>query len=193
MKNPYILSAVIAVLIFAGCGKENVETHPTELGRIDAQFGRNSYYLINELSRKVIQTLPYKNQEYAFKIELETFGNNGFNDFYFFQKLDVNLKDIAKGQVYHFDGTSTSHSREKLGGIHFEYHETIGDRNLKKVYYPLLGKSNVWIRIDNIKYENFATPAVEGEIKGYLYNKEDVQDSLLIDVKFLTEPLRSSI
>jgi hypothetical protein len=189
MKTTYILLCSISLFI-VGCRKNNDNIQPIEFGKIDAQFGRDSYWLLNDRFRKVIHTNPYYGKDYGFYIELNNFGNNGFTDYRVFHRLDVNLADIAEGKVYRFDVVSPSTERKPKDKISYEYIETIGDKSIHKFYRPAIGKSNVSLTLERIKGSDYRTPAIEGHLEGYLYNIADAQDSVLISARFLTEALK---
>ncbi|KGE15850.1 hypothetical protein [Sphingobacterium deserti] len=190
MKTIYILLSVFTLYIMSGCRKNNMEIPPVEFGKIDAQFGRDSYWLINDRFRKVINTQVYDGKNYEFYIELNNFGNNGFQDYRVFHRLDVNLTDIVQGKIYQFNATNSSSDRQRKSEISYEYIEAIGDKSIHKFYRPAIGRSNVSLTLDGIRGIDYRTPAIEGYLSGYLYNIADRQDSVLITVRFLTEALR---
>ncbi|KGE15852.1 DUF5025 domain-containing protein [Sphingobacterium deserti] len=190
MKTLYILLCSFSLSIMEGCSKNNVEIPPVEFGKIDARFGRHGYTLMNDHSRKVINTLTYDGKNYRFYIELNNFGNNGFQDYRVFHRLEVDLEDIVAGKVYSFDATNSSTERQQKNRISYEYIEAIGDRFDHKFYRPAIGKRNLSLTIESIKSNNYRTPAIDGGFEGYLFNVADVRDSVLISARFLTEAVR---
>jgi len=190
MKTLYILLCSFSLFIMGACSKNNVEIPPAEFGKIDARFGRHGYTLINDHFRKVINTRVYDGKKYGFYIELNNFGNNGFQDYRVFHRLEVDLEDIVAGKVYSFDTTNSSTERQQKNRISYEYIEAIGDRFDHKFYRPAVGKSNVSLTLDGVKRSDYRTPAIEGYLSGYLYNIADVRDSVLISAQFLTEAVK---
>ena len=71
--------------------------------------------------------------------------------------------------------------------ISLDWFEQWGDKKTTNLYTTLKDKQSIQADIVSVDYMELKVPSLEVKIKGYLYNSENREDSVLINATFVTQ------
>jgi hypothetical protein len=106
-----------------------------------------------------------------------------------FYRFDVNFANLIKGSY-----TVTNPEKNRQPGkpwVYYAYSSYPLNSNIvteQKKYEALSSEDPLVLYVDNIQADRQTNvPVVSGRMKGYLHNIDDLQDSVFIDVKFVSK------
>ncbi|MGJ1323965.1 DUF5025 domain-containing protein [Sphingobacterium faecium] len=185
MKKNIIVAGFMMIGLLS-CSKDHVEVKPYIPGTFRGEIGRHGFYLENDKSRKVIKTLDGDAQSIKFEFELD----NSFDQFIIYNQLIVNLKDMKAETTYKRFLPYVGDNGVNENWITLITKDgNIGNENAK-IYSTLQDRETFNVQIEKISELQSKVPAVQGSMKGYLFNVKNHKDSILVQASFLTEPFQ---
>jgi len=187
-KEIILLLCFINVLLFA-CSKEETPNLPEiEPGRFKGSIGRHGYDLINDKSNERTSTTHFDGENFQFQFNSNsspTIINGSIYEVN--QILKVNLIDPLNNPSFLFFETYKGVKNYIENWITVDWFEQRGDKKNKNFYTTIKEKQSVEAEILSVKYRELKIPSLEVKIKGYLYNIENREDSILIDAAITTQ------
>lgn len=187
-KEIILLLCFINVLLFA-CSKEETPNLPEiEPGRFKGSIGRHGYDLINDKSNERTSTTHFDGENFQFQFNSNsspTIINGSIYEVN--QILKVNLIDPLNNPSFLFFETYKGAKNYIENWITVDWFEQRGDKKNKNFYTTIKEKQSVEAEILSVKYRDLKIPSLEVKIKGYLYNIENREDSILIDAAITTQ------
>lgn len=159
-----------------GCEK-NQEPQPIVYkGRFQGDIGKGTFDEENTPYK-----MPVKSKlGDGFELDVTIDGGNGEHrpgKYTYFHKMNLYLSEIKEGKTYNsFNGNLVNDKIVLLT------HEETASIVLDKKYLAPKNKKSI-----NISITNIDGTSVQGSINGFLYNELDLQDSISIDAKFVTD------
>src|SRR5690554_6206574 len=184
-KEIILLLCFISVLLFACSKKETPNLLEIEPGRFKGSIGQHGYDLINDKFNERTSTTHFdgKNLQFQFNSDFSPSIIDG-SVFDINQILTVNLVGPLSTPSFLFFETYKGSKNYIENWITVDWFEQRGDKKTKNLYTTVKGKQTLEAGILSVKYKDLRIPSLEVKIKGYLYNIENREDSILIDAAF---------
>ena len=190
MKKEIILQLFfISVLLFA-CSKEETPNLPQiEYGRFRGDIGRYFYDLINDKLNERTSTTHFDGKNFQFQFNSDSSSPSiiGGSIYEVNQILTVNLVEPLNTPSFLFFETYKGSKNYIENWITVDSFEQRGDKKTEKFYTTVKEKQSINVDILSVTYKELKTPSLKGRIKGYLYNVENKEDSILINATFTTQ------
>lgn len=187
-KEIILLLCFISVLLFA-CSKEKTSNlSEIEPGRFKGSIGRHGYDLINDKFNERTSTTHFDGENFQFQFNSDS--SPSIIDGSIFdvdQILTVTLVDPLNTPSFLFFETYKGSKNYIENWITVDWFEQWGDQKTENFYTTVKEKQSVEAEILSVKYKELKIPSLEVKIKGYLYNIENREDSILIDAAFTTQ------
>ena len=187
-KTMFITIQVLIVTLLLSCSK-NENPNPEEVahGKFWGEIGSDGYNLINDKSNPRMQTTHFDGKNYQFKFAVYDSSNSFGSVFKSDTELTVNLTDALNSKSYATFETYADIKDYSKDWIHLYYYKLRGNVEDKRVYTTLKEKHSIDVNISSIEYRDLKVPSIEGNMKGYLYNVENPNDSIYIKADFITQ------
>ena len=188
-KEIILLLCFIVVLLFA-CSKEETPNLPEiESGIFNGEIGRVGYYNIsNDKLNKRITTTYFDGKAYQsqFNGDVSPTIIDG-NIYELNQTLTINLEDPLNVSSFLLFETYKGASNYRENWISVDQYEQWDDKETTSFYTTVKEKQSIKAEILSVNYRELRVPSLKVKIKGYLYDIDNRQDSILIDATFTTQ------
>lgn len=183
-----LLLCIISVLSFS-CSKEETPNLPEiEPGRFKGSIGRHGYDLINDKFNERTSTTYFDGKNFQIQFNSDTSPSviDG-SIFEVNQILTVNLVDPLNTSSFPFFETYKGAKIYNENWISVDWYEKWGDKETENFYTTIKEKQSIEAEILSVNYRELKVPSFEVKIKGYLYNTENREDSIMIDAAITTQ------
>lgn len=188
MKN--FLLILLTVFFFIGCSNKN-DNNPEEID--DTYFFGVISWITYDLkngnmpNQKFIKTIlekPIYRFEFDYTAKLPPSEKPVMEQ----TILTVDIESLDNGKTYKISHGITEDDNFRSGITYRGYRQEAANSSIEeKVYTPVINKKPIVVTIDKIDMgKDNVTKTVEGRIKGYLFNKQNLTDSIKIDSYFRT-------
>lgn len=187
-KTVFITIQFLIVLLVLSCSKNEEPNFPeVKYGKFWGDIGADSYNLINDKSNPRMQTTHFDGKNYQFKFAVYDSSDHLGFVFKTDTELTVNLTDALNSKLYATFETYADIKDYSKDWIHLYYYKLRGDDEDKRVYTTVKEKHSIDVNISSIEYIDLKVPSIKGNMKGYLYNVENPNDSIYIKADFITQ------
>ncbi len=187
-KLSILLLCLISVTLFSCSNEEDPKLPEIEPGKFYGDIGRVGYNLINDKWNQRVKTTHFDSNNIQFQFSAD-WGPSNINGTIsdLNQILTVNLVDPLNTSSFPFFETYKGAKIYNENWISLDWYEKWGDKETENFYTTLKDKQSIEAEILSINYRELKVPSLEVKIKGYLYNSENREDSVLIDATFVTQ------
>ena len=190
MKKTFFLVLSLTTLLLFSCSKEEApHLPPIEPGNFNGYIGRAEYVIENDKVRDRIKTTFYDGSRCQFQFDGVTGPSEIYTGFlYAFDPvLTLNFVDVLNTQKFLYFDTYNGMNNNLQNWIAIDLFEQKGDDKTSKLYATVKEKKSIEAAILSVDYRELKVPSLKVKIKGYLYNADNREDSILIDATIKTQ------
>ena len=190
MKKILIITQCLIIMLLFSCSENEGPNLPQiEYGRFRGDIGRHFYDLINDKFNERTSTTHYDSKNFQFQFNSDSSSPSiiGGSIYAYNQILTVNLVDPLNTPSFLFFETYKGSKNYIENWITVDSFEQRGDKKTEKFYTTVKEKQSRDVDILSVTYRDLKVPSLKGKIKGYLYNVENREDSILINATFTTQ------
>lgn len=182
----FLISILIACTLVNCTKKQDTPSLQTDDTFFNGFIGRDFFDVKNEFREdkaiKTIQESPSYNFIFSY-----TFDNRPNETQVHSTVLSVNIADPKEGEKY-LISTEISEKNVSQDGITCNQKTLNIDEVQSNLYVPMGAMKPVHVLVDKVDIDSFdKSKIVTGQIKGFLFNKLNLQDSIEINAEFKTK------
>ncbi len=187
-KISILLLCLISVTLFSCSNEEDPKLPEIEPGEFNGNIGPHGYVLRNDKFNERTSTTHFDGENIQFQFNSDSsptiFEGSIFE---VNQILTVNLTDALNTQSYLFFESYSGAMNYLENWISLDWFEQRGDKETENFYTTIKDKQSIRADVVSVDYMGLKVPSLKVKIKGYLYNNENREDSVLIDATFVTQ------
>ncbi len=190
MKKILITTQCLILMLLFSCSEnEGPNLEKIEYGRFRGDIGQHFYDLINDKFNERTSTTHFDGKNFQFHFNSDSSSPSIIFGIIYASNhiLTVNLVEPLNTPSFLFFETFKGSKNYSENWITVDWFEQRGDKKTEKLYTTLKEKQSINVDILSVTYKELKIPSLKGKIKGYVYNVENKEDSILINATFTTQ------